>query len=435
MSSSFEIAKRYAGVGGGSISKLFGYLRGRGSARTDSSMMSFLSRMSMVGLIIGVALLYTVLSVMNGFDHEMRHRIIGIVPQGVIYLDKVEDKYAWQEYARKMQALPEISGVTPFATLEGLFISGDKSAAAALVGIQKDGEFAEGSLTEFLYKSGDGESRAGGATQMAQVYLGERIARQLGVGADDSVSFVSVSNTGGQSASVYNLSVQGELRTRTEVDNGLAVASISDIAMLRELPDEAFAVDGLRLKFHDIFTASKVVNQVVRESAYALRGDSWIRTHGNLYHAIQMSKRIVSLLMALVIAIAAFNVVSTLVLVVMDKQGDIAILRTMGARKRQILHIFLYLGLFIGVVGAVFGLLAGALLASITPSIVGLLESILGLQFLQSDVYPITYIPVDLRLADSVWIFAVVMLLTFLATLFPAWMATRVRPAQALRYE
>ena len=441
MINALNIAWRYAGIGSGlgsgMLAKLVRRITGNTEPQQSGSMMSFLSRMSMIGLIIGVALLYTVLSVMNGFDYEMRTKIIGVVPQGVIYLDDLQDKDNWDRTASDILARPEVVSVTPFSTMEGLFVAGDKSAAAAIIGIQFEGAFSEPRLVQFLNRGETPKKSTSSERQdeLVEIYLGAQVAKQLQLAAGDTVSFVSAGNDRTQSASVYNLRFIGTLSTQTEVDNALAIVALEDSASLRGMSNAARAVDGLRLQFDDIFEAAPAITKIVRDRDYTLRGDSWMRTHGNLYHAILMSKRIVSLLMALVIAIAAFNVVSTLVLVIMDKQGDIAILRTMGARKSQILSIFLFQGLFIGLIGAVFGLALGAVLASATPSIVQLLENVLNLQFLQSDVYPITYIPVDLRLTDALHIFVVVIGLTFLATIFPAWLATRIRPAQALRYE
>ena len=424
-----EIARRYAGLR---------LLASRASRKDEKSMMSFLSKMSMIGLIIGVALLYTVLSVMNGFDREMRTKIVGIVPQGVVYLDDPQQRLQWRATQRELESLAGVASADGFASIEGMFVSGEHAAAAALVGLDLKSQANQQSLGRYIRRAGSLDDRLDSQSDNP-IFLGEGLMQSLKLAVGDELTLIAAARLQGEAPQIYRLRAAGVLATETEVDNQLALIDLEKFASLGEpitfASQRDTLVQGLRLRFDDIFSASQIVNQVVRDSGYALRGDSWMRTHGNLYHAILMSKRIVSVLMALIIAIAAFNVVSSLILVIMDKRGDIAIMRTMGTRKRHILLIFLSLGLFIGLIGAMLGLAIGALLSWLTPSLVQFIESLTGFAFLQSDVYPITYIPVDLRLADAIQLFVTVIALTFVATLFPAWRAARIQPAKALRYE
>ncbi len=194
-------------------------------------------------------------------------------------------------------------------------------------------------------------------------------------------------------------------------------------------------VDGLRLRLIDLFDAPSVVYRQLVKLGPEFYGRNWTHTHGNIYSAIQMSKRLVGLLMSLIVAIAAFNVVSTLVLVAIDKQGDIAILRTLGASTKQIMMVFMVQGMIIGVLGTFFGTVAGVFMTLGVEDFVRGLEALLDIQFLKSDVYPTSYLPTELRLSDVLQVVATALSMSVLATLYPAWKASKVRPAEALRYE
>jgi len=222
------------------------------------------------------------------------------------------------------------------------------------------------------------------------------------------------------------------IATGTEADQHLALTGIDDAQLLTEAHS---GVTGLWLKLDDLFAAPSIVYQAVISLPRGYSSTDWTRSQGNVYQAIKMSKQLVSLLLILIIGIAAFNVVSTLVMVTVDKQGDIAILRTLGATTQRIMAIFMVQGTVIGVIGTSVGLLLGVLMASGVQEFVAWLESITGFQFLKSDVYPISFVPEDIRSSDLMLIASVSLLLSFIATLYPAWRASRVKPAEALRYE
>jgi len=222
------------------------------------------------------------------------------------------------------------------------------------------------------------------------------------------------------------------LHTGTEIDQQLALMGLEAASALSASPGK---VSGVRLQLDDLFAAPSVMRQFINESPPGFYGSNWTRTQGNLYEAIHMSKRLVELLLFLIIGIAAFNLVSTLIMVVVDKQGDIAILRTLGTSTGEILGIFMVQGGLIGLVGTSLGVLLGCLLSLVVTDLVLWLEALLGIQFLQSDVYPISYLPSDLQFADVFKIAATALVISLLASLYPAWRASRVQPAEALRYE
>lgn len=222
------------------------------------------------------------------------------------------------------------------------------------------------------------------------------------------------------------------LRTHTELDNSLSITHLTTAARYTGQPEK---VTGMRLKVEDLFSARDIVWNALTQLGRNYYGTSWLNTHGNLYQAIHMSKKLVALLMSLIVAIAAFNVVSTLVMVVVEKQGDIAILRTFGASTGDIMAIFVVQGSVIGLIGTLLGVVFGLLLTLIVQPLVQFFEMLFGVQFLKSDVYPLTYLPIEIAPDDIAQVAITALLMSFLATLYPAWRASRTRPADVLRYE
>lgn len=239
------------------------------------------------------------------------------------------------------------------------------------------------------------------------------------------------SGVGNRSTEFIHAKVAAILSSHTELDSQLVLMSLEQAQALTK----ENIVSGIRLKLANIFDAPSTARSVAYSLGVGFYSGDWTRTHGNLYQSIQMSKNLVVLLVSLIVAIAALNVVSTLVMVVIDKNADIAILRTMGASSRDVLGIFLVLGSAIGLAGILLGILLGCALAWWAQDIVQGVESILGMQFLESDVYPLTYMPSEIVVADLLQIALIAFGMCFLATLYPAWRASRVKPAEALRYE
>ncbi len=416
---SFFIALRYTG------------------AQRRNQLVSFISAISIIGMIISVALLVVVLSVMNGFDKELRERILTIMPQGAIYhREGIDD---WQSLRKEILSNPqtgsEITEAAPFVQLAGMVMYKRKVSSMLLYGVDAEYQSKVSDLEQYL--TGDLQSlllddMTAGDDQH-RILLGSELAKKIGVEVGENIRVVipreDLTNA---KPMIKSFQTVGLIKTGTEADQHLALTSLKMAQLLSSQPD---SVSGIWLKLDDLFTAPRVVYETVMSLPRGYTSTDWTRSQGNIYQAIQMSKKLVSLLLILIIGIAAFNVVSTLIMVTVDKQGDIAILRTLGASTQEIMAIFMVQGTLIGVVGTTLGLLLGVLLASGVQEFVAWIESVIGFQFLKSDVYPISFIPEDIRSSDLITIAVIALTLSFLATIFPAWRASRVKPAEALRFE
>ncbi|WNO11254.1 lipoprotein-releasing ABC transporter permease subunit [Teredinibacter sp. KSP-S5-2] len=397
------------------------------NAGKKNQLVSFLSIISTLGLIVGVSLLVAVLSIMNGFDRELREKILGLVPQAAIYQHGGIDD--WQFVREKVLRDEAITAAAPFVQLSGLSRYKSNTSSVLLYGIdsqlEKEVSLIEEYIDPQLLDSLDSDS--------PRILLGQGLANKLDVVVGEKIMLLipNMQNTRAAPKLQY-FEVVGLLQSNTELDTRLALTSLTQASALSEYPGR---VSGVRLTLKDIFSAPNVVYSQMLQLGAGFYGNNWTRTHGNLYHAIHMSRNLVGLLMGLIVAIAAFNVVSTLVMVVIEKKGDIAILRTMGASSSDIVKIFLVLGSVIGFIGTALGVGFGVLLAVTAQDLMHWLELQLGIQFLKSDVYPLTYLPSEILLSDIVTVGLTAMALSFLAAIYPAWKASRVQPAEALRYE
>lgn len=402
-------------------------LRYTGAKRKKSQLVSFLSGISITGLVVGVGLLITVLSVMNGFDRELRENILGLVPQAVInHNDGIAQ---WQPLVESLTADKDIQAAAPYVQTYGLVAVGKQAEPVVLYGIEPEYELTVSRITDFIEPNVLASLTLGDPG----ILLGKDLAAKLKVSIGSKVMMVVPGADSGRAAPKTGyFKVLGLVDSKTELDATLAITSITNSLPLTPHPQ---AVTGVRLKLNNLFDAPYVVYRHLMELGPGYSGNNWTRTHGNLYHAIKMSKSLVGLLMSLVVAIAAFNVVSTLVLVVVDKQGDIAILRTLGITTKQIMAIFITQGTTIGLIGTAFGLLVGCVLSMLVQQIVRIVEALFGVQFLKSDVYPLTYLPSEILLSDILSVGITAFVMCFLATLYPAWKASRIQPADALRYE
>ncbi|BCG23640.1 hypothetical protein TUM18999_18310 [Pseudomonas tohonis] len=401
-------------------------------AKRRSYFVSFISLTSMIGLALGVLVMILVLSVMNGFDREMRERVLGMVPHATI--ESAVPINDWQALADKVRAHPGIVAVAPFTQMQGLLTNDGKVQKVLVNAVDPALESQVSIIDDFFVKGDLASLRAG----EFGIVIGDKAATKLGVGLGDKVTFVlpEVAVTpAGVFPRMKRFTVVGIFHVGAgELDGALAVANIKDTARLhRWKPDQ---VQGLRLKLDDLFQAPRVAWQIAGQ----LKGEDfyardWTRTHGNLYQAIRMEKTMIGLLLLLIVAVAAFNIISTLVMVVTDKKGDIAILRTLGATPGQIMGIFMVQGTVIGVVGTAIGCVLGILAALNVSAAISWLEDVLGHKFLSADVYFIDYLPSQLMLEDVVLVCGAALVLSFFATLYPAWRAARTQPAEALRYE
>lgn len=410
------------------INKLTLYIGARyGISRRHSQLVSFISSLSTIGLVIGVALLVLVLSIMNGFDRELRERILGIMPQATLYHSEgIVDPAPLLE---QVLSYPRVVGAAPFVQLQGLVSHQKRVMPVNLFGIEPERELQMSALKNYLPVAVFDELTA----SPQGIVLGKGIADKLQLVEGDSLTLIIPARGNARAAPrISMLKVIGILNSGTEIDQHLGLMGLQHASALSDYPGR---VTGLRLQLDDLFAAPWVINAIVNDLPVGYYGSNWTRTQGNLYEAIQMSKRLVELLLFLIIAIAAFNLVSTLIMVVVDKQGDIAILRTLGASTGEIIGIFMVQGGLIGVIGTSLGVLLGVLLSLCVTDLVQWLEGVLGIQFLQSDVYPISYLPSNLQWGDVGQIALTALVISFFASLYPAWRASRVQPADALRYE
>ncbi|WP_342653081.1 lipoprotein-releasing ABC transporter permease subunit [Pseudomonas sp. F3-2] len=401
-------------------------------AKRRNHFVSFISLTSMIGLALGVVVMIVVLSVMNGFDHEMRTRVLGMVPHATI--ESGEPIGDWQALADKVKRNPQVEAVAPFTQMQGLLTNNGNVQKILLNAIDPVQERKVSIIDGFMKQGSLDDLVAGGFG----VVIGDKAATKLGVGVGDKVTFVSPEVTvtpAGMFPRMKRFTVVGIFHVGAgELDGYLGVTNLQDLARLHRWKPEQ--VQGLRLKFTDLFKAPRTAYEIAQslgEHQYYSR--DWTRTHGNLYQAIGMEKSIIGLLLLLIVAVAAFNIISTLVMVVNDKRGDIAILRTLGATPGQIMAIFMVQGTVIGVVGTLIGAGVGILAALNVSSAISALEGLIGHKFLNADVYFIDYLPSQLMAEDVLLVCGAALVLSFLATLYPAWRAARTQPAEALRYE
>lgn len=404
---------------------LFVGLRYTGTSRKNQ-LVSFFSGVSISGLVVGVGLLVAVLSIMNGFDRELKERILGLVPQAAVFQRGGVDD--WKALQRELESRERVLAAAPFVQLDGLVSYRGNAEPIALYGVSPQEEVTVSRLGEFLSP----ETQAELMNDSPQLVLGKTIADKLSLSEGQQVMVIVPNGESGRAPKVAYFNLLKILATQTELDNSLAITSLHGAARLSGHPSK---VTGMRLKVEDLFSARDIVWEAIVSLGQDYYGSSWLNTHGNLYQAIHMSKKLIALLMSLIVAIAAFNVVSTLVMVVIEKQGDIAILRTFGATTRQVMAIFVVQGSIIGLVGTALGLLFGVGLAKMVQSLVAMFESLFDTQFLKSDVYPLTYLPTEISTGDLLQVGVTALVMSFFATLYPAWKASRTRPAEVLRYE
>lgn len=398
-----------------------------GISRRHSQLVSFISRLSTAGLVIGVALLIVVMSVMNGFDRELRERILGIMPQATIFHREGIANPATLISSLKRDE--RVIAAAPFVQLQGLFSHQKHVSPVNLFGIDPAQETKLSVLEQYL----PANTFAQLAKNPQAVIIGQGIAEKLHASVGEKITLIIPRASDSSAATgILMLEVMAILKSNTEVDQALALMNLDAASQASEFPGR---VTGIRLQVAELFSAPDIVASLVNQLPAGYFGSDWTRTHGNVYQAIHMSKQLVSMLLFLIIAIAAFNLVSTLIMVVVDKQGDIAILRTLGASSKEIIGIFMVQGGLIGLMGTAIGGLLGVFLSWIVTDLVRGTEKLFGIQFLHSDVYPISYLPSNLYWSDVAQVCLTSLIICFFAALYPAWRASRVHPAEALRYE
>lgn len=396
-------------------------------ARRSNHFISFIALVSMIGLTLGVAVLITVLSVMNGFDRELKNRVLGMVPQATISSNQILTD--WPQLAKKIEGHPHVTGVAPFTQLQGMLTAQGQVAGIMVSGIEPSYE-KKVSIIQNHMVAGSIDSLKKGEYG---IVLGKQMTDALGLGLNDSVTLVLPEATPSPAGVVprfKRFKIVGIFSIGAEVDSMMGYIALNDASTLLRLPDGA---QGIRLKLDNIFAAPQVADDIVKTLPSNFYASNWTYTHGNLFSAIQMEKAMVSLLLFLIVLVAAFNIVSSLVMVVTDKKSDIAILRTLGASPTTITKIFMVQGTVIGVIGTVAGAILGVVFASSVSNIIDWFNTALGLHLF--DAYFINYLPSYLRWQDVALIVSVSLLLSFLATIYPALRAAKIQPAEALRYE
>lgn len=399
------------------------------SAKRRNHFISFISLISMIGLVIGVALLITVLSVMNGFDRELRTRILGMVPHAVIKpYSSMQD---WQSIDKLVTEHPKVEAAAPFIQIKGMLSASGLVQGAQLNGILPDQEKSVSIIEKHMVQGSLDDLKSG----EFKVILGDMLARHLRVQKGDKVTVVlpeASLTPAGVFPRLKRFTVSGVFRVGADLDGQLALIHMEDAAKVMRMQGY---VNGIRLKMDNLFDAPLVSRQLAGSLDEAYYSVDWTLTHGNLFSAIKMEKTLIGLLLMVIVAVAAFNIISTLVMVVTDKTADIAILRTMGATPRAIMGIFIVQGAYIGVVGTFIGTILGVVLALNVSEIIAFVESAMQMQFLNPDVYFISDLPSELRWSDVSIITSSALILSLLATIYPAWKASKVKPAEALRYE
>ncbi len=400
-------------------------------AKRRNQFVSFISATSIIGITLGVTALIVVISVMNGFQDELRNRILGMTAHATVseYERGLGD---WQAVAKRVEHEPHVMATAPYVQAEGMLSAQPNVSGAIIRGIEPKYEDAVTDIGSHIIKGDIHDLKPGSFG----IVLGADLAKALGVTVGDSLMLIT--------ANVAVTPVGGLLRQRKftvvgifkigmyEYDRGTAFIDLKDAQALYRMGDK---VTGLRLKLDDLFKAPWVARDLNRKLGNPYWVSDWTKANGNFFRAVQTERTVMFIILSLIVAVAAFNIVSTLVMVVTDKQGDIAILRTLGASPGSVMMIFLISGTIIGLIGTLVGVGLGVTLALNVETIVPWIEHITGTQFMPADVYYISEVPSRLEWSDVLHVGLMAFGLSFLATIYPAWRASRVQPAEALRYE
>ncbi|MGH1470099.1 MAG: lipoprotein-releasing ABC transporter permease subunit [Cellvibrionaceae bacterium] len=409
-------------------------------AKRRNQFISFVSGFSLLGMALGVMALIVVLSVMNGLDREMKERILRVIPHGFVELragpKKMPQQALWSEAQKTIEAYPHVLATAPYAKGSGVLSLGRQGQWSEIQGVLPEQEKKVSLISEHMFMGELDDLRAG----QWGIVLGRTLARFLGVsGLGEYVTVTTPhfsSTLLGPSPTTKRFRIVGIFEVGAQVDNGLAMIHIEDAKKLYRLKDRE---EGLHVKVDDIYRAADVMQSVGDElnahydSTFQVK--DWSQTQGSLFQAVKMEKIMVMILLMIIVAIAAFNIITSLVLMVADKRSDIAVLRTLGMNAKQVMGIFIVQGSVVGCVGIMAGVLLGVVGALYLSEIVNVFEGLLGQTVFDPNVYYIPSIPSLLKWSDVLTVCAIAILLSVLATLYPAYRASKIEPAEALRYE
>ncbi len=398
------------------------------SAKRRSSFISFISLVTILGLAIGTSVLILVLSVMNGFSREINTRILGAVPHVTMYshFSLVE----WEEYTDEIKQQYDVMAAVPFVRLEGMLSANGRAEASLINGIEPIYEKDATIVNDFMESGSLEDLKPGQFT----IVLGNILAASLGVKVGDELVMVLPQITTsplGALPRIRSFTVAGIYGLGSEIDANVAFVHINDAAAMKKIGD---SVEGIRLYLPDVFDAP-LVRQLLAEEYDDFYVSDWTATYGNLFASIRLEKRLVGLLLFLIIAVASFNMVSALVMLVNDKKGDIAILRTMGANRGVIIGIFMANGTIAGLIGTGSGVVTGVILSTYISEIVAYIESVFAVDFLSAETYFIDFLPSQLLLSDVVIVGTATLALSAIASIYPALRAGDISPMESLKNE
>ncbi|MDX1435145.1 MAG: lipoprotein-releasing ABC transporter permease subunit [Gammaproteobacteria bacterium] len=400
-------------------------------AKRRNHFISFISFSSMLGIALGVTALITVLSVMNGFELELRTRILGMASHATIA--RVGGTFAdWAETADAARAHEHVVGAAPYVQGEAMLTKGRAVHGALVQGVLPELEPEVSDIDDYMVVGRFDSLRDG----EYNVLLGAGLAGYLGARPGDKITIVAPQATptpAGILPRLRRFTVSGIFEVKhAQYDTQLAVVHLADAARLFRLDD---GVSGLRLKLDDMFLARRVSRELAADLPGFFSIRDWTQYHANFFRALATEKTVMFVILTLIVAVAAFNIVSALTMVVTDKEADIAILRTLGATPRSVMAIFVVQGTVIGLVGTLLGMVGGIALATNVETLVPAIEALFDTKFLPPDIYYISDVPSDMRWPDVYLITGVAFVMSIVATIYPAWRASRTQPAEALRYE
>ncbi|WP_286262616.1 lipoprotein-releasing ABC transporter permease subunit LolE [Thalassotalea atypica] len=411
----------------------FRYIR----ARQVGGFASFISASSTIGIALGVMVLIIVLSAMNGFERALADRLLSIIPHGEVIAVN-EPIVNWRDKAKKIITHPDVIASAPVIKLNGMIQHKAELKSLEIRGVDQTLEQQVSAITDYLiagqwdtlYSSTD-------PSQSQGIIIGSGIAKKLGVSLGDKIQLLLPASDINQGLSVkfptpkkHNLMVAGIFKFGGIVDDNLAYISLAKAQDIKQLSPEQ--VDGIRVKVSKVFNAPSITRDVAYSFDHYVYIHDWTRTQGHLYNDIQLVRMVMFIVMVLVIAVASFNIVSTLIMVVNEKRGDIAILKTMGAAPSTVMIAFVIQGMMNGFIGSLSGGILGVIIALNLTEIFAAIETFFGVTFLSGDVYFIDYLPTQLVQSDVIATIVVALIMSTLATIYPAWRATKVEPAAVL---